>query len=92
MVERHRRRGVGSALLAAARRAVESRATAGALHEVAVSAFLEGSLKFTDLPLLIQQVMNEHEVKPVQTIEDILRADQWGREKAKSILQRRKLC
>jgi 1-deoxy-D-xylulose-5-phosphate reductoisomerase len=63
-----------------------------AANEVAVSAFLEGSLKFTDLPLLIQQVMNEHEVKPVQTIEDILRADQWGREKAKSILQGRKLC
>jgi len=63
-----------------------------AANEVAVSAFLEGSLKFTDLPLLIQQVMNEHEVKPVHTIEDILRADQWGREKAKAILQRRKLC
>jgi 1-deoxy-D-xylulose-5-phosphate reductoisomerase len=63
-----------------------------AANEVAVSAFLEGSLKFTDLPLLIQQVMNEHEVKPVQTIEDILRADQWGREKAKAILQGRKLC
>ena len=63
-----------------------------AANEVAVNAFLEGSLKFTDLPLLIQQVMNEHEVKPVQTIEDILRADQWARERAKAILQGRKLC
>jgi 1-deoxy-D-xylulose-5-phosphate reductoisomerase len=63
-----------------------------AANEVAVNAFLEGSLKFTDLPLLIQQVMNEHEVKPVQTIEDILRADQWARGRAKTILQGRKLC
>ena len=63
-----------------------------ATNEVTVNAFLERSLKFPDLPLLIQQVMNEHEVKPVQTIEDILRADQWARGRAKAILQRRKLC
>jgi 1-deoxy-D-xylulose-5-phosphate reductoisomerase len=67
-------------------------AVLNAANEIAVSAFLEGSLKFTNLPLLIQQVMKEHEVKPVHTIEDILRADQWGREKAEAILQGRKLC
>jgi 1-deoxy-D-xylulose-5-phosphate reductoisomerase len=63
-----------------------------AANEVAVSAFLEGSLKFTEIPLLLQRVMEEHEVKPVHTIEDILRADHWAREKAKTILERGKLC
>ena len=67
-------------------------AVLNAANEVAVSAFLEGSLKFTDIPLLIRQVMNQHEVKPVKTIEDILRADQWGREKSKALLQGRSLC
>jgi 1-deoxy-D-xylulose-5-phosphate reductoisomerase len=67
-------------------------AVLNAANEIAVSAFLEGSLKFTDLPLLIQQVMNQHEVKPVKTVEDILRADQWGREKSKALLQERSLC
>ena len=63
-----------------------------AANEVAVNAFLEGSLKFTDIPLLLQRVMEEHEVKSVHTIEDILRADQWARERSKAILEGRKLC
>jgi 1-deoxy-D-xylulose-5-phosphate reductoisomerase len=63
-----------------------------AANEVIVSAFLEGSLKFTEIPLLLQKVMEEHEVKPVHTIEDILRADHWAREKAKAILEGRKVC
>ena len=63
-----------------------------AANEIAVNAFLEGSLKFTDVPLLLQRVMEEHEVKLVHTIEDILRADQWARERSKAILEGRKLC
>jgi len=63
-----------------------------AANEIAVNAFLEGSLKFTDVPLLLQRVMEEHEVKSVHTIEDILRADQWARERSKAILEGRKLC
>ena len=61
-------------------------------NEIAVSAFLEGSIKFTEIPLLIQRVMEEHEVKSVYTVEDILRADHWAREKSKDILGRGKLC
>jgi 1-deoxy-D-xylulose-5-phosphate reductoisomerase len=63
-----------------------------AANEVAVSAFLEGSLKFVEIPLVLQRVMEEHEVKPVHTIEDILRADHWAREKAKVFLEGRKVC
>jgi 1-deoxy-D-xylulose-5-phosphate reductoisomerase len=63
-----------------------------AANEIAVNAFLDGSLKFTDVPLLLQRVMEEHEVKSVHTIEDILRADQWARERSKVILEGRKLC
>lgn len=63
-----------------------------AANELAVNAFLEGSIKFTDVPLLIQRVMEGHEVKSVHTIEDILRADQWARERSKAILERGKFC
>jgi 1-deoxy-D-xylulose 5-phosphate reductoisomerase len=52
---------------------------------------LEGSLKFTEIPLLLKRVMEEHEVKPVHTIEDILKADHWARERSKVILEGRKL-
>ncbi len=66
-------------------------AVLNAANEIAVNAFLDGSLKFTDIPLLIQRVMEEHEVKPAHTIEDILRADQWARERSKNIIEGRKL-
>ncbi|MGA2518239.1 MAG: 1-deoxy-D-xylulose-5-phosphate reductoisomerase [Thermodesulfobacteriota bacterium] len=63
-----------------------------AANEVAVGAFLEGSLKFTEIPLFLQRVMGEHEVKPVHTIEDILKADHWARERSKAILEGSKPC
>ncbi len=64
-----------------------------ATNEVAVNAFLEGSIRFTDIPLLLRRVMEQHEVKVVHTIEDVLKADQWARERAKAILSEgRKLC
>jgi len=37
-------------------------------------------------------VMEEHEVKTVRTIEDILKTDQWAREKAKLIIEGKKPC
>jgi 1-deoxy-D-xylulose-5-phosphate reductoisomerase len=67
-------------------------ATLNAANEVVVNAFLEGSLKFTEIPLFLQRVMEEHEVKPIHTIEDILRADHWARERAKALLEGRKVC
>jgi 1-deoxy-D-xylulose-5-phosphate reductoisomerase len=64
-----------------------------ATNEVAVNAFLEGLIKFTDIPLLLRRVMEEHEVKKVHTIEDILKTDHWARERARAILSEgRKLC
>lgn len=63
-----------------------------AANEVAVNAFLEGSLKFTEIPVLLQRVIQEHEVKPIHTIEDVLKADHWARERAKAILEGRKFC
>jgi len=63
-----------------------------AANEVAVSAFLDGSIKFTEIPLLLQRVMEEHELKSVHTIEDILKADHWARERTKAHLEGRKAC
>jgi 1-deoxy-D-xylulose-5-phosphate reductoisomerase len=59
-----------------------------AANEVAVNAFMEGSIKFTHIPLLIGKVMEEHEVKTVRSAEDVLKADQWARERSKFLLER----
>ena len=67
-------------------------AVLNAANEVAVSAFLEGALPFTRIPILIQRVMEGHEVRSVQTVEDILRADQWARERSKALLEGGILC
>jgi 1-deoxy-D-xylulose-5-phosphate reductoisomerase len=61
-----------------------------AANEIAVNAFLEGSIKFTQVPLLLQQVMGEHQVKQVHTIEDVLRADHWARERTRALIEGRK--
>ncbi|MGQ9507867.1 MAG: 1-deoxy-D-xylulose-5-phosphate reductoisomerase [Thermodesulfobacteriota bacterium] len=63
-----------------------------AANEVAVHAFLEGGIRFTDVPLILQRIMEEHEIKIVRTIEDILRADQWSRERTKNLIEGRKWC
>lgn len=63
-----------------------------AANEVAVNAFLEGSLKFTEIPPLLQRVMGEYDVKPIHTIEDILKADHWARERSKALLEGRAPC
>jgi 1-deoxy-D-xylulose-5-phosphate reductoisomerase len=67
-------------------------AVLNAANEVAVNAFLEGAIPFTKIPILIHRVMEDHEVRSVQTVEDILRADQWAREKSKALLEGGKLC
>ena len=67
-------------------------ATLNGANEVAVNAFLEGTIRFTDIPILIERVMQAHEVKAVQTVEDILRADHGARKQAKALLERGTLC
>jgi 1-deoxy-D-xylulose-5-phosphate reductoisomerase len=61
-------------------------------NEIAVNAFLQNAIRFTDIPILIQRVMEDHDVRGVHTIEDILKADHWARERAKAILERGKVC
>jgi len=67
-------------------------AVLNAANEIAVSAFLEGTLKFTEIPLFLQRVMGEHEIRTAHTVEDILKADHWARERSKAILERGRPC
>ena len=67
-------------------------AVLNAANEIAVNAFLERSIRFTDIPLLAQKVMEEHEVTKIHTVEEILKADHWAREKSKAFLESGKWC
>ncbi len=53
-----------------------------AANEVAVEHFLKGLLSFTDIPRLIENVMNAHTVMEKPEVEDLEKADLWARRSA----------
>jgi 1-deoxy-D-xylulose-5-phosphate reductoisomerase len=67
-------------------------AVLNAANEVAVSSFLEERIKFTDIPELVERVMEGHQVKPLVTLDDALRVDQWAREKTKQLIEEKRSC
>ena len=62
-------------------------AVLNAANEVAVEAFLTGRIDFTHIPAVIAETMDQHKPVSFATIEDVLMADHWGREKAREIVR-----
>ncbi|UCD71256.1 MAG: 1-deoxy-D-xylulose-5-phosphate reductoisomerase [Syntrophobacterales bacterium] len=62
-------------------------AVLNAANEVAVNSFMEETIKFTDIPKVVEKVMEDHEIKPLTTLDDALRADQWARERTKKFIE-----
>jgi 1-deoxy-D-xylulose-5-phosphate reductoisomerase len=61
-------------------------AVLNAANEVAVEAFLDGRIKFTDIPVIIEKTMDAHAPLTLASIEDVLSVDRWGRKKSREIL------
>jgi len=53
-----------------------------AADEIAVETFLEGKIKFTDIPRVIETVMSKHRLEKKLSLEGILRIDRWARDRA----------
>ncbi|WP_369127952.1 1-deoxy-D-xylulose-5-phosphate reductoisomerase [Halanaerobacter jeridensis] len=60
-------------------------AVLNAANEVAVAKFLQGDLKFVQIPEIIAEVIEEHQVINKPELEDILQADKWAREIAEKV-------
>jgi len=58
-------------------------AVLNAADEVAVYAFLEGKIRFIDIPKIIGLVMAEHRIDKNPTLDKILRIDKWARDKTR---------
>lgn len=58
-------------------------AALNAANEVAVQAFLDDKIKLSDIPRIIEKVMNEHRSEPVIDLPTVLRVDGWARGKAR---------
>jgi 1-deoxy-D-xylulose-5-phosphate reductoisomerase len=57
-----------------------------AANEIAVEAFLNEQIRFTDIPVIIERSMEQFVVKPASTLEIILEADQQARVVAQTII------
>jgi len=61
-------------------------AVLNAANEVAVEAFLAGTLAFTRIPMIIEQTLADVAWCDMVTLEDVLAADASGREAAKNLI------
>jgi len=57
-----------------------------AVDEEAGKAFLGGKITFPGIVKLIKRVMEEHHLIPNPSLEEILEADQWAREKTRKLV------
>lgn len=48
--------------------------------EKAVKLFLKGSIRFSDIPSLVEKVLERHQSKEEPTLDDILRSYEWAKE------------
>jgi 1-deoxy-D-xylulose-5-phosphate reductoisomerase len=56
-----------------------------ATDEVAVELFLSQRIKFTDIARLVERTLAEHKAIARPTLEEIMAADAWAREKARQL-------
>ena len=61
-------------------------ATLNAANEVAVQAFLDGRIKFTEITSYVEKVINNHHFIKDPCLEDVLMADNWARQEIKKCL------
>lgn len=58
-----------------------------AANEVLVDYFLRKKIGFMDIPKFLEKVLEKHSVKPLNTLDDVLSADQWSRDFTISLLE-----
>ncbi|HXT22294.1 MAG TPA: 1-deoxy-D-xylulose-5-phosphate reductoisomerase, partial [Thermoanaerobaculia bacterium] len=73
-----------------ARRALAAGASAPAVlngaNEAAVDAFLAGRAPFTAIARTLAAVLDEHDARPLESLDDALGWDDWGRRRAGELL------
>ncbi len=61
-------------------------ATMNAANEIAVAAFLDNRIGFTEIADTIEQVMQKHNVNICPCLDDIIEVDRWARATAKQLI------
>jgi len=58
-----------------------------AANEMAVNAFLKGIIPFFKIPVIIEKILYAHKPVDAESIEEVLEADRWAREKFNEIME-----
>ena len=61
-------------------------AVLSAADEVAVAAFLAGAIGFLEIPALVERVLESHDSNPRPTLDDVLAADDWARQRCRGLM------
>lgn len=61
-------------------------AVLNAANEVAVAAFLNSQIRFTDIAKLVKMAMDKHSVRDNPTLEDVIKSDKWARQEVNKCL------
>ena len=61
-------------------------AAMNAANEIAVDAFLQGGIRFTDISDIIRSTMQAHTPREIDRVDVALEADQWARNKAETLV------
>jgi len=72
-------------------RVAEAGGTAGAVlnaaNEVAVAAFLDAQIDFGSICRIVERTIDLHRVQVNPTLDDLMDADKWAREAARTMLR-----
>ncbi len=66
--------------------------TLNAVNEVAVQAFLDNKIKFTQISQLVERVLNNSDTRQINSIEHLMEIDIEARQHAQKIIKRDILC
>jgi 1-deoxy-D-xylulose-5-phosphate reductoisomerase len=61
-------------------------AVLNAANEIAVQSFLDNKIRLSDIPRIIESVMNEHTAQAAASLEVVLKTDTWARARANEFL------
>ena len=62
-------------------------AVLSAADEVAVEAFLQGRLRFSDIPRVLERCLEAHEALPIGSLAEVRAAEEWGRARARQLVE-----
>lgn len=63
-------------------------AVLSAADEVAVSAFVDGRIRFTDIPRVVERTMKRHRsTSGLASFAEVVEVDGWAREKAAELVE-----